>query len=120
MNANKKKQAQLLAEIRKKGKRAEKIAVEYLVHKGFTLEDWHRGKPSNKPYDILMWEKGRRWAFEVKGGERPAIRLANIRTLLDDKGIEMIGIVLVVRKEPYLFSYNKHSLYGERAWGRKD
>jgi predicted RecB family endonuclease len=58
----------VMEQSRIKGKEAEKIAVEWLKKRGFTIHYWHKGKASNKPYDIIA-EKGReRWAIDVKMG----------------------------------------------------
>lgn len=81
-------------EIRKKYPKAEQQAKEYLEKiKRFKIEDWHKGKPPNKPYDILASKKGKRWAIEVKSGSNPSINLKNFQKLLKMKNIDMIGVI---------------------------
>ena len=64
-------------------KQAEEIAVNWLRDKGYKILYWHKGRASNKPYDILA-EKGKlRWIIEVKSGKNPSISLDNFDKLLE-------------------------------------
>ena len=114
-----------------KGKEAEKIAVEWLKKRGFTIHYWHKGKASNKPYDILA-EKGReRWAIDVKTGEKTGISLKRFRELLEKKEVEytdeetkekhkfrhnIIGYAIIIGEDTFLFGYNKYKWRATKAW----
>ena len=105
------------AEIRKKYPKAEQQAKEWLEKiKKFKIEDWHKGKPSNKPYDILASKSRKQWAIEVKSGSNPSINLKSFQKLLEMKNIDMIGFIFVVNRYPHLLTYNKHKYFAEKAW----
>ncbi len=121
----------LMKQSRIKGREAEKIAVEWLKKRGFIIHYWHKGRASNKPYDILA-EKGReRWAIDVKTGEKTGINLKRFRELLEKKELEymdeetkekhkfrhnIIGYAIIIGKDVFLFGYNKYKWRAIKAW----
>ena len=108
---------EIWAKIREKYPKAEQRAKEWLEKiKGFKIEDWHKGKPSNKPYDILASKRGKLWAIEVKSGKKPTIKLSNFQKLLEMKNVDMIGLILVINNYPHLLLYNKHTYFADKAW----
>ena len=102
-------------DIHKKDMKDEERVKIWLEKKGFEVKDWHRLKRSNKPYDIKAVKNNKRWIIEVKGGERPPIRLKNFKKMLTERNVDMVGLALVIERHPYLLSFNKHVYSAEIA-----
>lgn len=109
----------IFAKIHETDTLAEEITKKWLEKKRFKIEDWHKNKRSNKPYDILAVKNGKRWAIEVKTGSAPQVKVKNFKQMINRKNIDMFGLVLVIDKCPYLLSYNKRAHSGETAWTNK-
>ena len=101
--------SEVLRNIRKTGRTAEKRAVNWLERdRGFEVTYWHRGKPSNKPYDIRALKEGEEWIFEVKGGDTGQISLKNLEAMYKEC-VNRIGLIFVPnqRRVPFLFELRK-------------
>ena len=106
-------------------KRAESLVRKWLIKKGFKIIESHKGKNSNKPYDIIAKKRikgiNRIWAIDVKSGKNPQISLINFQKLLEnpeikEKKVNMIAYALVINEKPYLLEYSKWSHFGDKAY----
>jgi Holliday junction resolvase len=93
------------------------IEVEkWLRKKGYTIDDSHKGKKSNLPYDILATKGKARWVIDVKSGEKPLVKIENIRRMIyETHGYNKIGLAFVGEDYIYLFEFRKWSKYGHDA-----
>ena len=89
------------------GVRGEIRAEKWLEKHGFRIIESHKGKRSASHYDIKA-EKGKdRWVIEVKTGEKPQIKIANLKKMLQEKGYNKLGLALVTKDDVYLLEYKK-------------
>ena len=120
------KGARLLKYVSKEGIRAELIAEEWLKRRRFCILYSPKGKPSNKPYDIIAERGSEKWVIDVKTGQNPSISLRNFKRLLEIKDIKIpgrnetitpnrVGYIFVVDDEPFLLEYNKRKYYAREA-----
>jgi Holliday junction resolvase-like predicted endonuclease len=71
-------------EVPKKGLLAEKRVARWLIDRGWTDVHYHRRQHAG-PFDIDC-KKGREsWLMEVKTGEKPAVKIANLIRMLETK-----------------------------------
>ena len=95
---------------------AEMKVEKWLEKKGYTIDDSHKGKKSNLPYDILATKGKARWVIDVKSGEKPLVKIQNIRKMIDETpGYNKIGLAFVGEDYIYLFEFRKWSKYGDDA-----
>lgn len=118
---------------RLKGKIAEKRAKAWLESKEFTVDYWHEGKASNKPYDIICHSGKHKYAIDVKTGKNPSVSLKNFNNLLNKsiadirletknsnlKKITRIGYIFVIGSKCYLLEYNKMKHIAEIAVSKR-
>jgi len=115
--------------VREIAKKAERKAKRWLESNGFTVAYWHKGKASNKPYDIICYKGRDGYVIDVKTGKNPSVSLYNFNTLLNKsieeirsdthnkhlKPINRIGYIFVINNECYLLEYNRQKYIAKVA-----
>ena len=101
-----------------KGISAELQVAKWLKEdKHFRIVDSHKGKPSPKYYDIDAKKKNKRWAIEVKTGDKGlCINPKSFLKVINNKKFQMYGLILVLNGVPYMLTLNKRSITSEKIW----
>ncbi len=97
----------------------ERRGVRWLRKAGFTnIQSFP--KRHNHPFDVTA-ERGREyWVIEIKGGEKPGVRIRNLLKMYSKPGVTKLGLLFVVEgDEPLLFELKKMSRAGYKAARRR-
>lgn len=70
--------------VAKKGLLAEKRVARWLIDRGWTHVHYHRRHHAG-PFDIYCKKNGESWLIEVKTGEKPQVKIANLVRMLEAK-----------------------------------
>ena len=99
-------------EAAKKGLLAEKRVARWLIDRGWTHIHYHRRHHAG-PFDIDCKKKGESWLIEVKTGEKPSVKIANLVRMLEAKRndrVDKAALTFVpsnVRKPLLMFAMDK-------------
>jgi Holliday junction resolvase-like predicted endonuclease len=99
-------------EAAKKGLLAEKRVARWLIDRGWTHVHYHRRHHAG-PFDIDCKKKGESWLIEVKTGEKPPVKIANLVRMLEakrDDRVDKAALIFApsnVRKPLLMFVMDK-------------
>jgi hypothetical protein len=97
------------------GTEYEKKGVRWLKHKGFRVLKEFRG-PHNDYFDALAEKDKEKWIVEIKGGDKPSIRISNVGRMIDTKGIDRVGLLFLPEGQvPFLFELSRRRYAGWKA-----
>jgi Holliday junction resolvase-like predicted endonuclease len=107
-------------EAAKKGLLAEKRVARWLIDRGWTDVRYHRHQHAG-PFDIDCKKGGESWLIEVKTGEKPSVKIANLVRMLETKRngrIDKAALIFVpsnVKKPLLMFVLGKRNYVALKA-----
>jgi Holliday junction resolvase-like predicted endonuclease len=97
------------------GKAGERKVMEWLVERGFKIEEYFRRGHAGH-YDIKAAKGKEKWIIEVKTGENPSLNIANFLKMIEEKGYNRIGLAIATRDDVVLLEVRKTMIAALKAW----